>query len=117
MPCIFAGVSIGGMIAQEIAQIVQPEMLILISTIQYNHEKPGVFKWANSPFVIPMLHKPFLKFVATVADKFTTKSPAGRKLFYAMLRSSDPDFVKFGARMAVNWDAPRAKVRVIRMHG
>jgi len=116
-PCIFAGVSIGGMIAQEVAQIIQPEKLILISTIQFADEKPDFFKWANTGFVKALLHKPILELIATVADKFTIKSPEGRKLFYAMLRDADRSFMKFGAREVMSWDPPKANVPVIRIHG
>lgn len=116
-PCIFAGVSIGGMIAQEVAQLIKPEKLILISTIQFQNELPGLFKWANSGFVKALLHKPVLELIAAVGDKFTIKSPEGRELFYAMLRDADSSFMKFGAGVIMDWDPPKAKVPVIRIHG
>ena len=116
-PCIFAGVSIGGMIAQEVAQLIKPGKLILISTIQHSDELPGLFKWANTGFIKAMLHKPVLELIATVADKFTIKSPEGRKLFYAMLRDADRSFMKFGAGVVMDWDPSMANVSVIRIHG
>ena len=116
-PCIFAGVSIGGMIAQEVAQIIKPEKLILISTIQFRNELPKLFKWANNGFVKALLNKPVLEIIAAVGDKFTIKSPEGRELFYAMLRDSNPAFMKFGAGVVMDWEPPKANVPVIRMHG
>lgn len=116
-PCIFAGVSIGGMIAQEVAQIIKPEKLILISTIQFRHEKPSLFKWVNNGFIKALLSKPVLEIIAAVGDKFTIKSPEGRELFYAMLRDSSPSFMKFGAGVVMDWVPPKANVPVIRIHG
>lgn len=116
-PCIFAGVSIGGMIAQEVAQIIKPEKLVLISTIQFRDELPELFKWANNGFVKALLNKPVLELIAAVGDKFTIKSPEGRELFYSMLRDADGSFMKFGAGVVMDWDPPKASVSVIRIHG
>ena len=116
-PCIFGGVSIGGMIAQEVAQLMKPEKLILISTIQFEDETPGLFKWANTGFIKALLHKPILELIAAVGDRFTIKSPEGRELFYSMLRDSDSSFMKFGAGVVMDWDPPKANVPVIRIHG
>ena len=116
-PCIFGGVSIGGMIAQEVAQIIKSEKLILISTIQLRNELPGLFKLANNGIVKALLNKPVLEIIAAVGDKFTIKSTEGRELFYAMLRDSNPSFMKFGAGVVMNWEPPKANVPVIRIHG
>jgi len=116
-PCIFGGVSIGGMIAQEIAQKVKPEKLILISTLHYRNELPPIFKLGDNNLVKSLLNKPLLDVVAAVGDKFTIKSTKGRSLFYEMLRDSDPAFMKFGAGVVLGWQPPVAQVPVIRVHG
>ncbi|NEN25212.1 alpha/beta hydrolase [Cryomorpha ignava] len=116
-PCIFGGVSIGGMIAQEIAQIVRPEKLLLISTLQFRSELPGVFKLGDNKFTKSLLSKPLLDAAASLGDKFTVKSKEGRKLFYDMLRDSEADFMKFGFGVVLGWQPPKAQVPVIRIHG
>ncbi len=116
-PCVLGGVSIGGMIAQEIAQKVKPEKLLLISTIQYRKELPGIFKLGNNSFTKSLLSKPLLDVVAKVGDKFTVKSKDGRKLFYDMLRDSEADFLTFGFGVVLGWQPPIAQVPVIRIHG
>ena len=116
-PCIFGGVSIGGMIAQEVAQIIKPEKLILISTLQFRNELPNLFKWANNRLVKSLLSKSVLETIAAVGDKFTIKSTEGRELFYSMLQDSDPSFMKFGAGVVMGWEPPKANVPIIRIHG
>lgn len=116
-PCIFGGVSIGGMIAQEVAQIVKPEKLLLISTLQFSNELPPVFKLGNNAFTKSLLSKPLLEVAATIGDKFTIKSKEGRKLFYDMLHASEGDFMKFGFGVVLGWQPPVAQVPVIRLHG
>jgi len=117
MPCILGGVSIGGMIAQEIAQKINPEKLILISTLRYSYELPAIFKLGDNKLMKSLLAKPILEVVATIGDKFTIKSQKGRKLFYEMLRDSKGAFMKFGAGVVLGWQPPVAKVPVIRIHG
>lgn len=116
-PCIFGGVSIGGMIAQEIAQKVKPEKLLLISTLQYRKELPAYFRMGNNKLTKSMLSKPLLDAFAALGDKFTVKSKEGRKLFYEMLRNSDEDFLIFGFGVVLGWQPPVAQVPVIRFHG
>lgn len=116
-PCIFGGVSIGGMIAQEIAQKVKPEKLLLISTLRYRKELPVYFKMGNNKLTKSMLNKPLLDAFAAIGDKFTVKSKEGRKLFYEMLRDSKADFLTFGFGVVLGWQPPVAQVPVIRIHG
>lgn len=116
-PCIFGGVSIGGMIAQEIAQKVKPEKLLLISTLQHRSELPVYFKMGNNKFTKSLLNKPLLDAFAALGDKFTVKSKEGRKLFYEMLRDSKADFLTFGFGVVLGWQPPVAQVPVIRIHG
>lgn len=116
-PFLLGGVSIGGMIAQEIAQLIQPEMLILISTVRFRNELPEFLRIVNSSFTRSLLEKSFLEKIAAIGDKFTKKSAAGRKLFYDMLHDSDRDFMKFGAGATLGWHPPQTKVPFIRLHG
>lgn len=116
-PFILGGVSIGGMIAQELAQIVQPEKLLLISTVCSRAEMPRLFRLVNHKFFYPLLTASFLRAVAFVGDKFTKKSFKGRDLFFDMLKKSDDDFLSFGARAALSWYPPKVNVPIIRIHG
>ncbi len=116
-PFILGGVSIGGMIAQEIAEIIRPEKLILISTVRFTSEFPVFLRMVNNGFARILIKKPLLEMLAAVADRFTKKSNLGRKLFYDMLHDSDADFMKFGARAALSWHPPVTDIPVIRFHG
>lgn len=116
-PFILGGVSIGGMIAQEIAQILRPEKLILISSIRFRKEFPEFLRIVNNGLTRSLLEKSFLEMIAALGDKFTKKSEAGRKLFFEMIRDSDPDFMKFGAGATLDWHPPKTGIPVIRLHG
>jgi pimeloyl-ACP methyl ester carboxylesterase len=116
-PYALGGVSMGGMVAQELAAITQPQKLILISTVVSRDEFPALLKLAGALNLGSILQKPALEAIATIGDKFTIKSTEGRQLFYDMLKDSDKDFMHFGTKAILNWEAPRVDVPTIRIHG
>src|SRR6056297_2185408 len=80
-------------------------------------EMPLLFDWVRRLGLSAVWSKSVLEPVASMADRFTIKSPEGRKLFMEMLRDSDPDFMRFGAKAILEWSPPQVDVPVIRIHG
>jgi pimeloyl-ACP methyl ester carboxylesterase len=99
------GVSLGGMIATEIAKQVELNHVILISSIKSRSEAPwyyGVFKalpvykWLKADFIrsIGWWFKPIMGKMAGIhAD-----------LFYSMLQNTSPVFLKWSIGASLNWD-------------
>ena len=116
-PYMLGGVSMGGMIAQELAIRTEPEALVLISTATSRSEMPLLFEWARRLRLASLMNKSFLENLAILGDRFTIKSEEGRTLFLEMLKDSDPDVMRFGARAILHWEPPRHQVPTIRVHG
>lgn len=116
-PFMLGGISMGGMIAQEMAQLIKPKALVLISTATSQLEMPLLFVWARKLRLASLFHKPSLEAIAKFADHFTIKSAEGRRLFLEMLHDSDPDLMRFGATSIVNWVPPQNFLPTIRIHG
>jgi len=116
-PYFLGGISMGGMIAQELAHLTNPEGLVLISTATSRAEMPLLFEWARQLRMASLFNKPALEAIAKFGDQFTMKSPEGRQLFLEMLRDSDPDFMKFGAKSILEWEPPENKLPTVRIHG
>jgi len=116
-PFMLGGVSMGGMIAQELAARTDPEGLILISTATSRSEMPLLFEWARRLRLASLMNKSFLENLAILGDKFTIKSEEGRRLFMSMLKDSDPDLMRFGARAILHWEPPEVTIPTIRIHG
>jgi len=99
------GVSLGGMMATEIAKQVELKYVILISSIKCRAEAPwyyGVFialpiyKWLSAEFIrsIGWWFKPVMGKMAGIhAD-----------LFYSMLQNTSPVFLKWSIGASLNWD-------------
>ncbi|MFT6998318.1 MAG: pimeloyl-ACP methyl ester carboxylesterase [Cryomorphaceae bacterium] len=116
-PYLLGGVSMGGMIAQELAQLTNPEELVLISTATSRTEMPLLFEWARQMRLASLFNKPALEAIAKLGDQFTVKSPEGRQLFLDMLHDSDPDFMKFGAKSILEWEPAENNLPTVRIHG
>ena len=116
-PFILGGVSIGGMIVQELAQISKPKAVILISTAMSRSEMPFLFTIARQLPIGFLMNKSFLLAFAKMLDPFTIKSEEGRKLFLDMLRDTPADFLEFGSKAILKWRPPITAVKTIRIHG
>jgi pimeloyl-ACP methyl ester carboxylesterase len=101
---IVIGVSLGGMIAVEIAKQVTLDKVILISSIKTDSEAPWYFQFFRSIPVykaIPgklMTHLGFL-----VKPMFGNMKPDDLALFKSMLRDSSPVFIKWAMRAVLYW--------------
>lgn len=116
-PYYLGGVSMGGMIAQELAQLLNPKGLLLISTITSRSNLPVLLEWARPLRLVLLFNKRSLVMLAKFADHFTRKSPEGRKLFLDMLHDSDSDFLRFGAKAILDWEPPVNSLPTVRVHG
>jgi len=116
-PFMLGGVSIGGMICQELAQITEPEAIILISTAMSRREMPLLFAIARKLPIGFLMKKSFLSAFAKMLDPFTIKSQEGRKLFLDMLDETPSDFLSFGSKAILKWQPPSTSTKTIRIHG
>ncbi len=116
-PCIVGGVSLGGMIAQEVAARIPVQKLILISTMASRGELPGLLKLGAALKLGHIAYKPMLEVLAALGDRFTIKSKEGRELFYAMIKESNADFLHFASKAILEWQPPGIGAALIRIHG
>ncbi len=116
-PFALGGVSLGGMLALEWAQLCKPEFLVLVSTIISREEMPLLMRFA-SKMDSNLFKAERLQKLASLGDRFTIKSPEGRRLFRAMLKECDMDFLEWGAHAILHWRAPSLPdCTMVRLHG
>lgn len=114
---VLMGVSMGAMVAQELAAMGVGKGLILISTITSRSEMPPLLRFAGALGIPRLATKRLLIRLANFGDRFTIKSRKGRALFYDMLRDSDPTLMTFGANAITIWKGIENRVPVLRIHG
>lgn len=115
---ILIGVSLGGMIASEIAEFKAPEKVIIISSAKNSCELPGRYSFQKKipvyKMVGPKLSKIGAKILQPIVEPDSRKEKA---TFKAMLDAKDPIFLKRTIAMIMNWDRDTNSKKIIQIHG
>lgn len=102
---IVIGVSLGGMIAVEIAKQVKLSKVILISSIKTVDEAPGYFKFFNAIPVQKLIGGRLLgKLGYFIKPLFGHLNDQDAWLFHDMIKKSSPKFLKWAVGAALKFD-------------
>jgi pimeloyl-ACP methyl ester carboxylesterase len=119
-PFILGGVSLGGMIAYEIARHLKSRAVMLIASCRTREGIRGFFRAAGRlwPAVPPDAVK-VVKFVSMPALlMFGRLTSAERRLCAEMFAESDPGFVHWAISAILNWEpSPIGETPVFQIHG
>jgi pimeloyl-ACP methyl ester carboxylesterase len=116
-PFSLVGLSFGGMLATEISRILNPEQVILISSIPDAAQLPAYYRWAgkwNLDRTIP---------VSVIKKGIIAKrlvSPQGREdrdIIRDIVEKSDDRFIRWAMRAILEWDGRAPESRLHQIHG
>lgn len=101
---IIIGSSMGGMVAVEMAKIINPLSTILVSAPTGRHQFPRVLKTFDFIKLHRALTPSQVMRIAGLADLFMGfKTPEQRAMFYDMLKSNGPEFLHFSIGAVLGW--------------
>lgn len=114
---IIIGLSFGGMLASEIAKIISPKKIIIISSLSNYHELPWYFKASGKlrlhKILIPAVYKQ-----ATILNRFMGAGDKEMKsIVYSYVNNIDPGFIKWSLHVIVNWQHRERLSNLIHIHG
>lgn len=117
-PIVLVGVSLGGILAQEVAKYVKAEKVIIISSVKTRKEFPVYFHLIR----VLRLHK---LFPATVAKKITgllkvvfgKMSKKEYSIFKNMLLGTDNIFIDWAEHAILNWKNEELIPNLVHIHG
>jgi pimeloyl-ACP methyl ester carboxylesterase len=114
---VLGGVSLGGMIAQQMALSLRPQALILISTCGSYKALPLLWRIAGK--ITRMLPNIAVKFLFFLLSKMVSVAKLRRKEIYArMLQEMPPRLVRWQSGVATEWELERKiQVPVYQLHG
>lgn len=99
------GVSLGGIMAVEIADLIPIKKCILISTVKNKNELPATFSWFGK---VPVKTNSIPKFIIEaqiILKPFYGKTDEkGNQLFNEMLKSSDLNFIRWAWNHIPQWN-------------
>nr|WP_319502864.1 alpha/beta hydrolase [uncultured Draconibacterium sp.] len=112
------GVSLGGMLATEMADFLHPEKVIIISSAKSRKEFPGRYRfqkvipvyWVVPGFAIKIGAKILQPLVEPDRNK-------DKETFKSMLHNKDPKFLKRTTTMIITWKRESYNDDIIHIHG
>jgi pimeloyl-ACP methyl ester carboxylesterase len=117
-PYLLAGVSLGGMIAVEIAKIRPPAKLILISSIKAADELPGYLRFLGKlgwHWYLPLGWAKIWRW--PFAWIFGAKTATEKKLLDEIIQATDIPFTRWAFTAIVNWQNQTQIPDLVHLHG
>ena len=114
---IIIGLSFGGMLASEIAKIISPKKIIIISSVSNSLELPWYFRMSGRlrlhKVLIPAVYKE-----ATILNRFMGAGDKEMKaIVYSYVNNIDPKFIKWSLHEIVNWHHTERLSNLVHIHG
>jgi len=112
------GVSLGGMLATEMTDFLQPKKVVVISSAKSRKELPFRYRFQKT-IPIQVLVPPFMvklgaQILQPIVEPDRVKDPA---TFKSMLKDKDPHFLKRTTNMILEWDRLGYNSKIIHIHG
>jgi pimeloyl-ACP methyl ester carboxylesterase len=115
---ILIGVSLGGMICTELADLLDPEKTILISSAKMSDELPDRYTFQKSIKLNRAVPKNTVKKGAIILQPIVEPdSKEDLDFFRSMLGAKDPTYLKRTVDMIINWDRSNYDPEIIHIHG
>ena len=114
---ILIGLSFGGMLASELAKIISPKKIIIISSLSSYKELPWYFKLSGRlglhKILFPSIYKQ-----ATILNRFMGAGNKETKaIVYSYVNNIDPKFIKWSLHEIVNWERKERYPNLVHIHG
>ena len=118
-PHVLVGVSLGGMVATELATLTHPEAVILISSAKTREELPIRYRFQRQVPLYRWVGGQFLKDATPLGRfLFEPSSYPHRAVFNAMIDDKTPHFMEEGVRIICEWQRTEPPaVPTLHLHG
>ena len=115
---ILIGVSLGGMLATELSEMISPDKVIIISSAKNRNELPGRYKFQQKLPVYKMVGPKLSKAGAKALQPLVEPDRNNNKdTFKAMLQSKDPIYLDRTIDMIMEWNRTDNNSEIIHIHG
>jgi len=116
-PFLIIGLSMGGMIASEIARHFKPVIIILISSIPSASHLPPYFKASGKLRLFNWVPVHLLKSLTIINRLFRVESVEDRELLKDMVKSCDESFIRWGMMAISTWKTNEISFQYYHIHG
>ncbi len=115
---ILIGYSLGGMICTELAEVLNPEKIIIISSAKTKNELPALYTFQRKVPINKIIPKNVVKAGALILQPLVEPDRKNEKeIFVSMLKAKDPLYLKRTSDMIINWQKESCSESIIHIHG
>lgn len=112
------GLSFGGIVATEVAKLIETEKIILIPSAKTQQEIPFYYRFAGRLKLHKLLPTRLLKYPNFLSYWiFGAESKSDRKMLADILHDTDPKFLKWSIDQIVNWTSQVRHSNLQHIHG
>ncbi|MFT3981222.1 MAG: alpha/beta hydrolase [Ferruginibacter sp.] len=112
-----AGLSMGGMMAAEIARTYHPVTTILLSSVATSRELPALFKMAYRFRLHKFVPVGFLKTLSLLKRDFIADTAEDKLVLKQVIRDSDPAFIRWAMNAILEWKNEQKPDNCWHIHG
>jgi pimeloyl-ACP methyl ester carboxylesterase len=117
-PYSLIGVSLGGMICSELADLLDPERVILISSAKCAAELPAKYRFQQKVRLNRVIPASWYRGGAMLLQPLVEPDRNKEKeTFKRMLKSKDKVYMKRAVDMIINWNRKSYNPNIIHIHG
>lgn len=109
------GVSFGGVIAIELAKIVQPEIILLVSSVYRDEQLPAKYLNIGRTGILNLIPN-FLIKPPRIALKYLFGAE-NINLLKQIIEDTNPKFIKWALKSIISWKNENTNCSVVRIHG
>lgn len=116
-PFMLLGLSMGGMIAVEIAKLMQPSATILLSSIPLSSQLPNFYKLAGKLQLYKMVPVGLIKKASLVKRFFASESAEDKQTLRNVVIESDAAFIRWAMEAVLKWENDYLPNPYFHIHG
>jgi esterase/lipase len=115
---VLMGTSLGGMLATEMTDFLNPEKTIIISSAKCRKELPQRYRFQRAIPLHKLVPKGMMKWGAKIMQPIVEPDRNKEKeTFKSMLEDKDKRFMKRSVNMIINWERESYDDKIIHIHG
>ena len=116
-PYILVGLSMGGMLASEIAKHYPPKLTVLISSVPASSQLPAYYKYVNRFKLYRLVPTKVLKSISVAKRIFSTETSQAKKVLVEVIKDSDPVFIRWAVQAILEWENEKIPEPIKHIHG
>ncbi|MEO7445538.1 MAG: alpha/beta hydrolase [Ferruginibacter sp.] len=116
-PFVLLGLSMGGMLATEIAKIYKPLLTILISSVPVSTSLPNIYKLAALTKIYRVIPGGWLKSASLAKRLFARETKEVKAILRQIIKDSDPKIIRDAVHAIVTWENTWIPPNLLHIHG